>query len=192
MSHQQWARTEFTYTFLKTCSLEKAHAASGLKHPSTHLRIAEHLEAYGTLAEAPHHRQPAKFTNEVMAMAQELLLESEAQLRTADLLGMLVQQGMLPQDTDQHNFLAHLKAWMAEQGLTLVVGDTSTIFCITETTATERLQFVTQHEPELRSSLPLDKMVVCDETTFEESSHPKGALFEAQPLPPLPHANAIL
>lgn len=191
MAKQAMQRLRYIIGFLETGSKAHALKVAGFHSPNAHHRVLEHLKQHGTLDEAPHVRPSVKFSNEVLAEAQDHLLSSNHALTTAELVAWLQQQGQLDEHTDCHNFLQHFKQYLGDQELTLKVADTASIFRITEKTAEERLKFCERYEPLLESSLLLQNMVVCDETTFEESPHPKGslpppiALLAGSCIPPL-------
>lgn len=174
MAGQARKRLYYTISYMETGKKQTALAESGYRSPNTHDRVLKHLKKHGTFNEAHHNRAPAKFTNAVLDAAQEYLLSCDHTLTTPQLVAALKQQGWLRGHTDNHNFLQHFKQHLADQGLTLKVADTLSIFRITEETAAERLKFCSENEPLLDSTLLLEDMVVCDETTFEESPHPKG------------------
>ena len=174
MAEQAKQRLLYVIGYLETGQPEVALKLSGFSSSHAHQRVLEHLKIRGSFNEATHHREPAKFTYELLGQAQDYLMECDHPLTTPQLVAALQQQGLLDLHTDCHNFLQHFKQHLADQDLTLKVADTVTIFCITEKTAAERLAFCKLNEPLLDSSLLLDNMVVCDETTFEESPHPKG------------------
>jgi hypothetical protein len=164
------------HTVLVLTGTTPADAAATLGHSHNYnTRLAEHLKKYGTFAEAPHHKAPTKFTDEVMAAAPQCLLDSmDSALTTADLVHALEGNGLLTAPTDNHNFLVRFKEHVAAQGLTLQVGATSTIFRITEESASERYS-VAQALLQLASTeAALQEFIFVDETTFEESPHPKG------------------
>lgn len=56
MPEQERKRRLFVLAFLKTSSDKAAAQLSGLSARRTRARIAEHLEQYGDLSEAPHPR----------------------------------------------------------------------------------------------------------------------------------------
>jgi hypothetical protein len=174
MAEQAKKRLYYTISFMQTSDKRAARKESGLTSSNAHTRVLEHLKKHGTFDEAHHNRAPAKFTIAVLDAAQDYLLSCDHPLATPELVAALKHEGLLHEHTDNHNFLQHFKEYLAEHGLTLKVADTLSIFRITEDTAAERLQFCSENEPLLDSSLLLDNMVVCDETTFEESPHPKG------------------
>jgi hypothetical protein len=113
------------------------------------------------------------------AALQHLVDSAESAFTTSDLVHDLEQAGWLAAPTDNHNFLVRFKDYVAAQDLTLMVGDTSTIFRITEESALERYN-VAQELLQLASTdAELQQFVFEDETTFEESPHPKG---RSQPM----------
>jgi hypothetical protein len=187
----EWAkqtkqRLLYIIQFLKTGSRVRAAKAAGYRSHNDHRRVVDHLEKWGRLTEAPHNRPPAKFTNAVMEEAKEQLLACDHDLTAEKLVGLLQQQGVLQAPTNCHNFLQHFEGYLGQQGLTLSKGDTSSIFRITEKTAEERFSFCHRNHPLLATTYKLENMVVCDETTFEESPHPKGGCCRSyRPPPPL-------
>jgi hypothetical protein len=146
------------------------------------------LEQHGTFAEVQHHRAPIKFTSEVMAAAQRKLLEmADTALTTGDLVLLLEQAGVLTAPTDHHNFLVHFKEHLAGQDLTLQVGATDTIFRITEESAAERYIMAGKLLELVPTDAALQNFIYVDETTFEESPHPKGKCQRH-----MPSASAVL
>jgi hypothetical protein len=164
------------HTILVLEGTTPADAAATLGHSHNYnTRLAEHLKKYGTFAEAPHHRAPTKFTDEVMAAAQQQLLDSaDSALTTAGLVRALEKAGWLAAPTDSHNFLVRFKEHLAAQDLTLQVGATSTIFRITEESALERYSVAQTLLRLGPTDAALQDFIFTDETTFEESPHPKG------------------
>lgn len=174
MAKQQRDRVLFTIAVLELAS--PYVAAESLEHSHNYLpRLIEHLKTYGTFAEAPHHKPPTKFTDGVMAAAQQLLVDSaDSALTTTDLVHALEQAGCLAAPTDNHNFLVRFREYVAAQGLTLQVGDTSTIFRITEESALERYSVSAKLLQLVPTDAALQDFIFVDETHFEESPHPKG------------------
>jgi hypothetical protein len=174
MAKQQRDRLLFTIRMLEIAG--PCVANESLQHSHNYLpRLIEHLKTYGTFAEAAHHKAPTKFTDAVMAAAQQQLLDSaDSALTTADLVHALEQAGLLTAPTDSHNFLVRFKEHVAAQGLTLQVGATSTIFRITEESALERSSVARTLLQLAPTDARLQDFIFVDETTFEESPHPKG------------------
>jgi hypothetical protein len=176
MAKQQRDRVLFAIRVLELAS--PYVAADSLEHSHNYLpRLIEHLKTYGTFAEAAHHKPPTKFTDGVMAAAQQLLVDSaDSALTTTDLVHALEQAGQLTAPTDNHNFLVRFREYVAAQGLTLQVGETSTIFRITEESALERYSGAHKLLQLASTDAALQNFIFVDETTFEESPHPKGRL----------------
>jgi hypothetical protein len=86
----------------------------------------------------------------------------------------LEQAGQLTAPADNHNFLVRFREYVAAQGLTLQVGETSTIFRITEESALERYSVAHSLLQLVPDDAALQEFIFEDETTFEESPHPKG------------------
>lgn len=174
LTQQEKGRVIHTILVLEGTTPAAAAATLGHSH-NYNTRLAEHLKTYGTFAEAPHHKAPTKFTDEVMAAAQQKLLDSaDSALTTGDLVHALEEVGLLTAPTDNHNFLVRFKEHVASHGLTLQVGATSTTFRITEESALERYtgaQTLLRLAPD---DTTLQDFIFVDETTFEESPHPKG------------------
>jgi hypothetical protein len=174
----QQEKDRLLHTILVLDGTTPAAAAVQLGHSHNYnTRLVEHLKKHGTFAEAPHSRGPTKFTDEVMAAAQQHLVDSaDSALTTTDLVRALEQAGWLTAPTDNHNFLVHFKEYEAAQGLTLQVGETSTIFRITEESANERESEARKLLQLAPTDAALQDFIFVDETTFEESPHPKGRL----------------
>lgn len=172
----QQARDRVIYTVVVLDGTPPAVAAAELGHSRNYpKRVAEHLKIYGTFAEATHHKDRTKFTDDVMAAAlQHLVDNAESALTTTDLVHDLERAGKLTAPTDNHNFLVRLRAYAAAQDLTLLVGDTSTIFRITEDSADDRHKVARELLGLASTDAQLQQFVFVDETTFEESPHPKG------------------
>lgn len=153
-----------------------AAVATALGHSHNYPpRVLKHLEQHGTFAEVQHHRAPVKFTSDVMAAAQQKLLDrADEPLTTGDLVQLLEHDGMLTPPTDHHNFLVHFKEHLAGQDLTLQVGATDMIFRITEESAAERCSVCDTLLKLAPTDAALEQFIFVDETTFEESPHPKG------------------
>ena len=175
MPAQQLQRTLYVIEYMESGDRGLAQKFAGYKDSSVHSRIIAHLKECGTLAEKPHSRAPVKYTNKVFEEAVSKLCEdSDQPMATPELIAHLEKSGFLEPPTNSHNFIDRFEQWCEEHNLTLQVGARDTIFKITEVTTEERLQFVKEYIPQLGASIKLDEIIVCDETTIEESPHPKG------------------
>jgi hypothetical protein len=174
LTQQERDRVIHTIDVLEGKPPAAASAAEGHSH-NFNTRLAQHLRKYGTFAEAEHHKARTKFTDEVMAVAQKHLVDNaDRALTTADLVRELEQGGHLTAPTDCHNFLVRFREYVADQDLTLQVGAASMIFRITEESAFERFSVSGKLLELVPTDAELQDFVFVDETTFEESPHPKG------------------
>jgi mRNA-degrading endonuclease YafQ of YafQ-DinJ toxin-antitoxin module len=175
MPAQQAARVNYVIKFLQTGSRKDARKDSGIKSTKTHNSIIQMLQRHGSLAEAGHHREPTKFTEEVFLAAKEYLIDNnDTPLTAKDVVAHLLEEGLLQPPTNEHNFLAAFGSWVAAQDCHLQVGARSLVFQITEGDAAKRLLWVQQLRRQLRKEFKLEDMIFVDETQFEEGPHPKG------------------
>lgn len=175
MPRQQEQRTQYVAQYMASGSKQEALHVSGLSGSHTHERITQHLLECGTLAERQHQRAPTKYTGETLKACLEALIANADQVYTTPtFVKMLEEQHILEPPTDGHNFMQHLKEYAAQEGLTLVTGDTSTIFRITEEAAEHRLAWCKKMLQLLHDGKALSDFIFVDEMTVEESPHPKG------------------
>lgn len=166
-------RAVYVLVFMQTKSATAAQKASGLGK-SEHARIVEMLRARGSLADAPRSGRPVEFTEEVMDKAYNMLAEnSEGSLSGQALLEKLKNQRVVNSFADVDGFMHHLREHVESKGHKLIVNSTKTIFFITLKDVVERVKFASSLLAELQH-LPLDMLIFSDETTLEESPHPKG------------------
>jgi hypothetical protein len=69
--------------------------------------------------------------------------------------------------------MEHLRLHVEAKGHKLIVNSTKTIFYITINDVVQRVQYA-QHMMDILKTQPLDMIIFADETTLEESPHPKG------------------
>jgi hypothetical protein len=173
MADQEKQRLVYAIDYLQNSDKKSAAKVSGLKSRNAHKRLVSHLQQYGRFGEATHARERSKFTDTVMQAAVDTLTEtSSGYMNTQELLCELDAQGILSKDSDHAHFRAALRDYLEKLGLWLSVGH-QTIFRITDTTAKERLAFVKEYRPKVQG-WKLENVVIADETTIEESPHPKG------------------
>ena len=175
MPKQKKQRLVFIAEYLLTGDDRAAAKKAELSSRHARVRIAEHIQKYGTLDEAPHARESTKFTPQVFQAALDYLLaKADAPPCTPEVIAHLEQQQLLQSPTDNHNFIIHWKAWLADQGLSLRVAARNKIFDISEENKQQRLTWVRQRRAELGAEYELEDIIFVDETTFEEGPHPKG------------------
>jgi hypothetical protein len=175
MPPQQAARVNYVIKFLQTGDRKKARATAGIRSTKTHNNIIQMLQRHGSLAEAAHHREPTKFTEEVFLAAKEYLIDNnDTPLTSKDVVAHLLEEGLVQPPTNEHNFLAAFSSWVVAQGCHLQVGARSLVFSITERDAEKRLLWVRVLRQQLKKQFKLEDMIFVDETQFEEGPHPKG------------------
>lgn len=87
MPQQQADRILYVIRFLKK------HVPRAGRQSQYHRRLIAHLMEHGSFAEAPHHRAPEKFTDAVMAKAQETLMgKADGTFTTPDLVAALEKE----------------------------------------------------------------------------------------------------
>lgn len=165
----------FIIDYLKNGDAKAAAEFSGLTGQHALERVTEHLEKYGTLEEAPHPSRPSKFTPFVLEAATDYVVENEDRpIATTEIVRYLEGAHYLEPPTDNHNFLVHWREWLAEQGLALTVGTRAMVFKIEPENMQKRMEWAQQMSREFGSVEKLENVIFEDETTFEESPHPKG------------------
>ena len=175
MTGQHRRRLLYIIKYLDTGDAKAAAKLSGLRGQHVRERLAQHLEKYGTLEEAPHPSPPSKFTQFVLEAATAYVVENEDMpIGTTEVVRYLEGANYLEPPTNNHNFLKHWKEWLAEQGLTLTVGTSAMIFKIEPENMQKRMEWAQQMSREFGSLVKLEDVIFEDETTFEESPHPKG------------------
>jgi len=166
-------RAIFTLVFLRTGSESEAMKASGLGSKALG-RIIHSLEDHGDLRERPRPGRPVTYNTEVMDTAYQLLVDWEEGYPTGPaLMQKLVEEGFLEHTVDVDLLLAHLKHHVRGMGHVLIVDSTKTTFFLTATDVVSRVKFAHSMAEELRRH-PADMVIYVDETTVEESPHPKG------------------
>ena len=132
------------------------------------------LNTRGTLADAPRSGRPVVFTEEIMEKAYNILAEnSEGFLSGRALLRKLKGQKAVQSSAGVDVFMDHLRQHVESKGQKLIVNSTKTIFFITIDDVVQRVKFSSNLLPKLEH-MPLDMIIFSDETTLEESPHPKG------------------
>jgi hypothetical protein len=105
---------------------------------------------------------------------QALIDNEDTPMNEREFVAFLEEQQILQPPTDCSRFIEALKAYVKDQGCTLITRDTSTTFTIKEQTAEERVTVSNQLLQLMASTMPLENWIFEDETSIEESPHPKG------------------
>jgi hypothetical protein len=167
-------RTKYVAAILQGHTTDAAKEIAGARGNSYHTNTLNHLLKYGTLAEAAHHRAATKFTDDVLAKAMEELIDNEDKpMNESEFVAFLHEKQILQPPTDNRRFIDALKAYVEEQGCTLITRDTTTTFAIKEQTAEERVAVSHKILQMMDNTVPLRDWIFVDETVIEESPHPK-------------------
>jgi hypothetical protein len=166
-------RAKYLLAFLLTKSEAQACKCSGLSRKA-HARIVHMFIEKGNAADNCRSGRPTLYTADVMDAAYNVLTDPESGLLTGrKLKKRLVAEGILHADSDDHNFLIHLKEHIKSQGRRLITNSVQTTFYITKTDVADRLLYA-QKMTDLLKQISLEDLVFVDEVTLEESPHPKG------------------
>ena len=175
-SETERRRAVFVLVFLQTRSKSKAEKASGLSVKALG-RIITSLAEHGDIREGQRPGRPLTYTQEVMEAAYTALVEWEEGYPTGpDLMQKLVEKGILERTVDDGLLLQHLKRHVKSMGHILIVDSTKTVFFLTATDVVARVMFANMMITRLGGRAP-DFIIFIDETTLEESPHPKGELL---------------
>lgn len=146
-----------------------------MKDPHYLQRLGQLLLDTGGLADRPRSGRKRKYTEEHCAAAQrELTTGSAVYASTDKLVANLRSTGELPEDTKARPFRQRLQEHLGEQQLQLKYGEQSRGFAVNEQQAAKRKTWCQDHLEELSSEEGLRSWAFEDETTIEESPHPKG------------------
>jgi hypothetical protein len=89
------------------------------------------------------------------------------------LMEKLKNQRVVHSSAEVDTFMHRLREHVESKGHKLIVNSTKTIFFITLKDVVQRVKFAASMLQELQQ-LPLAMLIFSDETTLEESPHPKG------------------
>jgi hypothetical protein len=174
MPREQMKRTKYVAAILQGHKRRAAKKIAGVRGNSYHTNLLNHLLQHGTLAEAAHHRAASKYTDDVLAKAMEELIDNEDKpMNESEFVAFLHEKQILQPPTDDRRFIDALKAYVQDQGCTLITRDTTTTFAIKEKTAEERVTVSHKILEMLKNTVPLKDWIFVDETVIEESPHPK-------------------
>jgi hypothetical protein len=134
------------------------------------------LETRASISDAPRSGRPPLYTKGLMRRAVQILVENEDELLTGTmLLEIMIRLGLVGQHADVDTFMSHLRTYVRAIGHKFVVNSTSTIFMLTADDVVKRVQFAVGEQEKLEGQ-SLDMAIFVDETTLEETPHPKGKL----------------
>jgi hypothetical protein len=170
-------RAVYVAAFMETGSKKRAMHASGLG-PHAHKRIIQQLRDRHTLEDAPRTGAPIMFTAAVMdACLQKLLtLQDEASglVTGSDLHMACIRDGTLWEGADYGQFLKQFHVYVKSLGHQLNMNSKACTFFLAKGDIPKRYTFGTTWVEVLSTLAALDHVIFIDETTIEESPHPKG------------------
>lgn len=173
---QERRRVEYVLAMLHGCTPEirkQAQRDTDTK-PRQHAQIIRLLEDQGSFSDRPRSGRPPLYTEEVMDKAYKFLVDyDEGYLTGASLHQKLIERGDLWPEADVDTFLQKLKGHVRSKGHSLVINSTKTTFFLAIEDVVKRVQFASQMQQQLET-VDLDMTIYTDETTEEESPHPKG------------------
>lgn len=188
-SHTEHLRARYLLVYLQTHSRSQAAKWSGL-HKRELYKIIELLADHGSLSDRPRSGRPLTYTSDKLDVAYWLLADAEEGFMTGQgLLDQLVEMGVFGPDADVDTFLRHLARHIKAKGHRLIVNSTKTIFFITAADIMQRVNYAANMLNTLKTQ-PLDMVIFTDETTLEESPHPKGAVLHTM-LPCIVQSNCM-
>jgi hypothetical protein len=180
-NNQELQRSLYVLEFLLTGSRESAKLASGLTG-NCHDRIIEMYRDRGHHFDAFRSGRPTSYTLEMMQEALHFLINyEEGYLAGTDLWQKLVDRGTLHDTSCVDRFMYHFRAYVESKGMKLITNSTKTVFLLTHQDVKERLRYAQQLLP-IMNPRQLDMVIFVDETTLEESPHPKGDMLNGMLL----------
>jgi hypothetical protein len=173
ISAGQKKRAKYLWVLLETGSAKEAAAKSGLgEHAKS--RVQAMLAEKGTIEDAPRSGRPLIYTNEVLKVAVQILVDWENGFATGQqLIKKMVSQELVPHNSDVDNFLCHLHVYARALGHMLVVNSTKSIFFLRIDDVVDRVKYAHAMTEVLKTKDALDMLIFVDETTVEESPHPQ-------------------
>lgn len=173
---QERRRAEHVVALLHGCTPEIRKQARRDTHtkPRQQASILRLFEEQGSISDRPRSGRPPLYSDEVMEKAYMFLIQyDEGFLTGASLHQKLIDRGDLWPTADVETFLQKLKAYVKSKGHSLVINSTKTTFFLAIGDVVQRVQFASHMQQQLEA-VSLDMMIYTDETTEEESPHPKG------------------
>lgn len=173
-------RAQYLLTLLQTGNESKARKTSGLTRKA-HQRILDMMAKRGSFMDAPRSGRPAVYQEATLEGAQDFLITfDKGYLTGTQLHQLLVEKGMIHSSANVNVFMRHLRKHVESQGQKLIANSVKTTFFISNSDAADRVAYARTMMEQLRSSKSLEQFIFVDETTLEESPHPKGEVLDLQ------------
>jgi transposase len=166
-------RAVYLLVFLQTASDAMARKVSGLgQHAQS--RLIQMLMERGSILDAPRSGRPREWTEDKLAKALDILKEEDRVFLTGRaLLQIMVDKGYTEPSADVDHFMRRFREYVKSLGHKLTVNSTRTIFFLAVGDVIKRVKYASSMQVQLQHS-PLEMVIFADETTLEESPHPKG------------------
>lgn len=170
------ARSVWLGTFLLSgFDVAAAARASGLTDPRTPEKLGHLLLETHGLADRPRSGRQRKYTDDTCDAAQEHVVSSPSPYYSnRNLVADLRRSGKAPPKSNDRCFQRALRGHLQQKGLKLLYGQRSRPFSIVSSQAKKRLDWCVKHLPDFLTEEQLRQYTFEDETTVEESPHPKG------------------
>lgn len=169
------ARAKWVVAYLQTHNTAYAARVSGLSgHAKS--RILDILCRNGHLGDTERSGRPPVYKVDMYEQAFMIVgSDATGKLTGKSLVKHLKQEGVLHQSADVRRFLQHFKAYVKEQGYTLLTNYRKTTFYLSPRDITHRLAWSNEQLQRLDLGY-LENMVFEDEVTLEQCPHPKGQM----------------
>ena len=132
----------------------------------------------GDICDRPKSGHPIRYDAELLDKATALLVEQEEELHNIpSFVAELELQGVLVKPYDPRAFMTAWKERVKEQGHFLNTESTRSLFLICKKDAPTRVRFARDMLELLEDPDAIDRLVFVDETTIEQSPHPKSGMY---------------
>lgn len=170
----QSRRAAFLVQVLDLPVVREVAAGMGITNPRFISRLQDDLKLYASIGEAPRDGRPPKYTEYVLQLARDYMLEGvDAVWTKDDIVHDMMDVGILPEGCSVEGFWERFSAYMREQGTPVVYGCQRLTFALSHAPITKRLAWAHNHKPTLSEARVGDWWFV-DEITILEDPHPKG------------------
>jgi hypothetical protein len=170
-------RAAFVLGYMQTQGDERAkcaagRAASGAGYHEKQ-RIMDCLEKNQSLRDSSRPGPIRYYDDDILQQAEDMLLDDATGMLTGqELYRKCREAGILRDKSDKDFFLEKLKEYVAQHGHKLNTSSRASTFFLAKSDIKDRVKFCREMLATMQQQL--HSLVFVDETTIEESSHPKG------------------
>jgi hypothetical protein len=180
MSHipqRQRQRADFLIELLGTEEAKRVQKRMGITDHSYLQRLISNLQEYASIADAPRSGRKHKYTADMLAGARDHMLEGEDCVWSMKgFVEGLMDDGILPADTNPESFWEVFAPYMAQRGLRMVYGTQRLTFAMNTHHASERLKWAVEHQTILTHTTVKDYWFT-DEFSLDYGPPPKSEPF---------------